>query len=78
MVVMELLEGAVTWQSSMLLTTDKILLQEAIKKLHGAVWVHGDIRTIMCSSSYSPMAAGYSWWTLTGLAARGRPGTLTS
>ena len=44
MVVMELLEGAVTWQSSMLLTTDKILLQEAIKKLHGAVWVHGDIR----------------------------------
>ena len=42
MVVMELLEGAVTWQSSMHHPTD--MLREAVKKLHGAGWVHGDIR----------------------------------
>jgi|LauGreDrversion4_1035100.scaffolds.fasta_scaffold71964_1 tRNA A-37 threonylcarbamoyl transferase component Bud32 len=42
MVVMELLEGAVTWQSSMQHPTN--MLREAVKKLHGAGFVHGDIR----------------------------------
>ena len=42
MVVMEFLEGAVIWQSSMQHPTD--MLREAVKKLHGAGWVHGDIR----------------------------------
>ena len=39
MVVMELLEGAVTWQKSIWQRpTD--MLREAVKKLHGAGWVH--------------------------------------
>ena len=42
MVVMELLEGAVTWQNSMHHPVD--VLRDAVEKLHGAGWVHGDIR----------------------------------
>ena len=43
MVVMELLEGAVTWQKSIWQRPTE-MLREAVKKLHGVGWVHGNIR----------------------------------
>ena len=42
MIIMELLEAAVTWHESSWHSDEKLL--EAIRKLHDMGWVHGDIR----------------------------------